>query len=300
MGTNGFIFSIERFAVHDGPGIRVAIFFKGCPLRCWWCHSPESQSTRPELLIKTDRCLVCGSCLPVCPEHAIVQIYERYETKRGLCRACGTCTDECPTGARTVAGRWITVPDLLAEIDKDRVFIERSGGGVTFSGGEPLLQPEFLGEALAACRAAGIHTAVETSGFGTSHALDIAAAADLVLFDLKILDDERHRQYTGVSNRIILENFVRLTVRHHAVRVRMPLIPGINDDDANLQAIGAFAAVHGVTGIDLLPYHSGGEAKYERLGRAYALSGLAPPSAEAVAAAAGALEARGISVHIGG
>jgi pyruvate formate lyase activating enzyme len=199
-----------------------------------------------------------------------------------------------------IAGRWISVSELLEEIDKDRVFIDRSGGGVTFSGGEPLLQHDFLGEALAACRAAGIHTAVETSGFGTAYALDTAATADLVLFDLKILDDERHRQYTGVSNRIILNNFVRLAARHTAVRVRMPLVPGINDDVENLQAIGRFAAVHGVTGIDLLPYHSGGEAKYERLGRVYALPGLAPPSAEAVAAAGKSLEACGISVHIGG
>lgn len=300
MGASGLIFSIERFAVHDGPGIRVAVFLKGCPLRCAWCHSPESQSTKPELLIKEDRCLVCGTCVPMCPNHAISEVDGAYDTSRERCRACGTCVDACPSEARTIAGRWIDVPALLEEIDKDRIFIDRSGGGVTFSGGEPLLQPDFLDEALHACRAAGIHTAVETSGFGTSRALDVAATADLVLYDLKIFDDERHRQFTGVSNRIILENFVRLAGRHRALRVRIPIIPGINDDAENLDAIGSFAAVYGVSELDLLPYHSAGEAKYERLGRPYALAGLPPPPVDALRSAARRLEAAGLTVRIGG
>ena len=300
MGASGLIFSIERFAVHDGPGIRVAVFFKGCPLRCAWCHSPESQSTKPELLIKADRCLVCGTCVPACPNHAISEGDGEYDTSRERCRACGTCVDACPSGARTIAGQWITVPELLEEIEKDRVFIDRSSGGVTFSGGEPLLQPDFLGEAIHACRTAGIHTAVETAGFGTTHALDAAAAADLVLFDLKIFDEERHRQFTGVSNRIILENFVRLTSRHRAVRVRIPVIPGINDDAGNLDAIGSFASVYGVTELDLLPYHSAGEAKYERLGRPYALAGIPPPPPDVLRSAARRLEATGLAVRIGG
>jgi pyruvate formate lyase activating enzyme len=276
------------------------VFLKGCPLRCWWCHSPESQSPEPELLIKADRCLVCGTCLPFCPNHAIVETEAGYETNRERCRACGTCADECPADARTIAGRWVSPAELVAEVEKDRVFLDRSGGGVTFSGGEPLMQPDFLGDAIDACRSAGIHTAVETSGLGTAHAIDVAARADLVLFDLKIFDDERHRRFTGASNRVILQNFVRLTSRHRAVRVRIPFVPGINDDLENLQAIGAFAAVHGVTRLDLLPYHTAGSAKYERLDREYRLAGLAPPSPEALESAQRELEALGLAVHIGG
>src|SRR5512134_2756116 len=162
MAATGLVFLIERFAVHDGPGIRVAVFLKGCPLRCWWCHSPESQRARPELSIKADRCIVCGTCVPACTHDAIEEIDGEYATWRERCTACGDCTDLCPTGARAIVGREITVLELLAEIDRDRVFVDRSGGGVTFSGGEPLMQPAFLAEALAACRAAGLHTAVET------------------------------------------------------------------------------------------------------------------------------------------
>ena len=266
--ATGLVFLIERFAIHDGPGIRVAVFLKGCPLRCAWCHSPESQSPEPELLLKDDRCLVCGTCAPFCGHEAIVETVDGYTTDRDRCEACGDCTEACPSGARAIAGKTWTVPDLLAEIEKDRVFLDRSGGGVTFSGGEPLTQPVFLRDAIVACKAAGLHTAVETSGFGSRPAVDAAALADLVLFDLKFADDERHRQYTGVSNRTILENFAYLASRHPAVRVRVPVVPGVTDSCENLMAIGELARANGVSQIDLLPYHTAGIAKYDRLGRA--------------------------------
>jgi pyruvate formate lyase activating enzyme len=300
MSATGIIFLIERFAIHDGPGIRVAVFLKGCPLRCSWCHSPESQSPEPELLLKVDRCIVCGTCAPFCAHDAIVQTDDGYLTHRDRCDACGDCAEACPSGARAIAGRPWSVPELLAEIEKDRVFLDRSSGGVTFSGGEPLMQPVFLGEAIEACRAAGLHTAVETSGFGSRRAIEAAARADLVLFDLKIFDDDRHRDATGVSNRIIHENFGYLAARHPAVRVRVPVIPGVNDDLDNLEAIGALARAHGIGRIDLLPYHTAGIAKYERLGRPYALPGVAPAPPGSLDPARRLLERKGLTVHIGG
>lgn len=301
MGTTGLIFSIERFAVHDGPGIRVAVFLKGCPLRCLWCHSPESQSTGPELLIKSDRCIVCGTCQPTCTRHAIVRTGDAFETIRGRCDMCGLCVDACPSGARSLAGRLIDVPALMHEIQKDRVFLDKSSGGVTFSGGEPLLQPRFVAVALAACQAAGLHTAIETSGYAPAFAIDIAACADLILFDLKLYDEERHRRATGVSNRVILRNFAHLAEsRRASMRVRIPLVPGVNDDPENLDALGRVIAEAGVTAVDVLPYHTAGIAKYHRLDRPYPLLDLAPPSADVLAGARVRLERSGLTVQIGG
>lgn len=300
MAATGLVFWIARFAVHDGPGIRVAVFLKGCPLRCAWCHSPESQAPGPELLLKGDRCLVCGTCMPLCRHEAIASIDDGYETNRDRCEACGDCVDACPADARTLAGRTMTVDELVAEIDKDRVFMERSGGGVTFSGGEPLMQPEFLREAIAACRARGWHTAVETSGYGTPPAMAAAATADLVLFDLKVHDEAEHRRATGVSNRLILENFTRIAAWHRDVRVRVPLVPGVTDGPENIEAIGQLAQTAGIARVDLLPYHTAGLAKYDRLGRPYGLAGTAPPSTDTVAATRAQLERLGLTVHVGG
>ena len=296
----GRIFLIERFAVHDGPGIRVAVFLKGCPLRCWWCHSPESQRGVPELLIKADRCIACGSCMAACASGAIADLDGRYVTARESCGASGECAEACPTGARTIAGRQIAAEELVSEIERDRPFIEGSGGGVTFSGGEPLMQPAFLREALAACRAAGFQTAIETSGYAAWPAMAVALRADLIYFDLKALDDRTHLHTTGVSNARIVENFRRVASKHPGVRPRIPLVPGVNDDPASLLALGKFIASTGLRDVDLLPYHAAGEAKYARLGRRYSLAGLMPPTPEAVARACAQLASTGLTVHPGG
>ena len=298
MPATGVVFQIERFAVHDGPGIRVTVFLKGCPLRCWWCHSPESQAFGRELLLKTERCIRCGTCAPACTAGAIGK--DDFATSRDRCRLCGNCVELCPTGSRSIAGGEMTVAQVMREIERDRAFIDASAGGVTFSGGEPLSQPGFLAEALAACRNAGLHTAIETSGFASRTAIDVARRADLVFFDLKAMNDDTHQRVTGVTNRPIIENFRRVALEHSAVRPRVPLVPGINDGEENLAAVGELVASAGVHDIDLLPYHTAGAAKYARLGRAYPLEGAQPPSAAAVERARATLERSGLSVHIGG
>lgn len=298
--TTGLVLRIERFAVHDGPGIRTTVFLKGCPLRCWWCHSPESQSVEAEPVVVAERCIRCGTCVDICAHGAIVETEAGVDLLREACEVCGECVAACPTGAREIAGRAMTVDALVGEVEKDQVFFRRSGGGVTFSGGEPLMQAGFLGEALAECRARRIHTAVETSGFAPASAIEVAATADLVLYDLKLVDEERHRRYTGVSNRPILENLVRLAGRHRAVRVRVPLVPSVNDDAGHLEALGRFVASVGVSDLDLLPYHTAGVAKYNRLGREYALSDVSPPTPDALNAARSILEGCGLAVHVGG
>jgi len=300
MDATGLVSLIERFAVHDGPGIRVTVFLKGCPLRCWWCHSPETQASSAELLLFNDRCIVCGSCRDACTHDAIGGEDAGFDTDRTRCASCGDCTELCPTGARALAGRRMTVSELMLAVSKDRVFMEHSGGGVTFSGGEPLMQPRFLAETLHECRLAGLHTAVETSGYSPWSAAAVLQNADLVLFDLKASDDDLHHRVTGVSNRRIVENFQRLAREHPAVRPRIPLIPGVNDGGPNLDGLGRLVAATGLETIDLLPYHRAGIAKYERLGRPYPLSDVAPPTPEALECAARRLERCGLTVHIGG
>ena len=228
-GPSGIIFHIMRFSVHDGPGIRTAVFFKGCPLSCWWCHNPESQNTGPDVLYFADRCSLCGDCMAACPHHAIAQAGDRMVVT-GDCRLCGTCVDACGAEARSVAGQTMTAAQILARIERDVVFFDESGGGVTFTGGEPLGQPELLEALLRGCRERRIHTAIETCGAAPRDTLlRSAALADLVLYDVKLVDDARHRQYTGAGNRNILENLRALVAARPHVVVRIPVVPGVND-----------------------------------------------------------------------
>lgn len=293
---SGIVFRIARYSVHDGPGIRTTVFLKGCPLRCVWCHSPESQRRGPELLVNAERCVGCGRCLHVCPHGAATAP----GTAPGdTCRACGTCVDGCPGGARQIVGTTMSVAQVIAEIERDRLFYDESGGGVTFSGGEPLFQPAFLAALVDACRAREIRTAVDTTGYA-AHAPLEAIRPDLFLYDLKLMDDFRHRRATGVSNRRILANARRLVTGGASVRFRFPLVPDVNDDEENLLALGEFVRSLGHASLDLLPYHRAGLAKYARLNRPCWIAETPEADEAQVAWATHLLDRNGVTTHVGG
>lgn len=280
---SGIIFDIKKYSIHDGPGIRTTVFFKGCPLRCWWCHNPESQSPHPELMLRGKRCVQCGVCRDVCDEHAILNNSERLlfpDTDRSRCHVCGKCVDVCFSGARELVGRRVTVDKLFTDIERDRPFYDQSGGGVTFSGGEPLMQPNFLLQILKKCSETDIHIALDTSGYVPWRTLEkTVPLVNLYLYDLKILDDAQHRKYTGVSNRLILKNLSRLSELDAKVIIRIPLIPGINDDEASVRRFAIYLSGFPKTPeVEILPYHDIAEAKYESLGKIYRFPGVKPPT----------------------
>jgi pyruvate formate lyase activating enzyme len=300
--SSGLVFNIQKYSIQDGPGIRTTVFLKGCPLRCWWCHNPESLSPKPEIVILEARCRLCGECLQVCPNDAIFAENGGFRYDVEACALCGTCVEACPSGARQMVGTRMTVPEVMAEISKDRIFYDDSGGGVTFSGGEPLVQPRFLRDLLAACRAQSIHTTVDTCGFGTrEYLLSIAPLTDLFLYDLKAIDEAKHLQYTGVSNSSILENLRALGRVHSNIWIRLPLIPGLNDDDGQLEATARFAAsIPGVRQLNVLPYHRTAIQKFRRLGRPYRLEQIPDPTPERLEEVRRKLGAFGLTVKTGG
>ena len=270
--VEGLVFDVDTFAVHDGAGIRMAVYLKGCPLRCAWCHSPESQAARPEVIHLADRCTYCGACEAACASGVHDVAAGAHTMARECCVACGACVAACPAGALAVRGRTVCASEIVARAVRMRPFFNHSGGGVTLTGGEPTAQPAFAATVLDRCRDEHIHTAVETCGACAWADLEaLADRADLVLYDLKLIDDAEHRRLTGSSNAAALANLSRLAGRGQAVEVRMPLIPGMTDTQANLGGIFDFVRAAGLRRVALLPYNVSAPAKYEWLGRAFAL-----------------------------
>ncbi len=292
----GIVFDIKRYAVHDGPGIRTAVYLKGCPLSCVWCHNPEGQAMQAEIVQWQSRCIHCGACLAACPAA------EGADLTSSECQLCGRCVEACPAGARELTGRWMTVPEVMAEVKKDILFYDESGGGVTFSGGEPLAQPSFLLALLRACKALELHTAVDTTGYAPAETLSaITPYVNLFLYDLKLMDDAAHRHYAGVPNERILVNLRALAAAGKQVAIRVPIIPGVTDGDENLAAIGRFVVALGsVRQVDLLPYHALAQDKYGRLRKEYALAQVQPPSQDRMQLIASRLKSLGLTVTIGG
>jgi len=262
------IFDIKRFALHDGPGIRTTVFFKGCPLTCQWCHNPESQSTRPQLLFDRAACVGCGGCVEACPEGAVKMRAERPAVDVDLCRVCGACVEACLRGARSIVGQTVSIDQILQVVIADEVFYAESGGGVTLSGGEPLLQPEAAEGLLSACKARGLHTALDTSGQGAAGDIRrLIPMVDLFLFDLKSADPVRHVEGTGCPSDSIVENARIVDASGTPIWVRIPVIPGWNDSLEELENLCRLAStMTHVEAVHLLPYHRGGVHKWDRLG----------------------------------
>jgi pyruvate formate lyase activating enzyme len=297
----GFVFDVKRYATDDGPGIRSTVFFKGCLLRCSWCHNPESQNLKPELMYKRTRCKGSAECIKSCPKNAISKSAQYVSINRKLCNSCGKCALACPSDALVLVGRATRADDILKEIEKDVTFYDESGGGATFSGGEPLMQPDFLEALLEGCKERNINTALDTCGYASWETLDrIKDKVDLFLYDIKSMDDRTHEKYTGVSNKLIIQNFKRLAKNGSSISVRFPVIPGINDDAENVTRTGEFALSQSVKQICLLPYHRAGIEKYRSLEKTYKLEDIQSPSDEKMQMIKEKLITLGLEVTIGG
>lgn len=296
----GTVFNIQRYSIHDGPGIRTIAFLKGCPLSCLWCCNPESQNPKPEVMFQASLCIHCGKCLKACKFGALDPQNPGFIDHK-KCVACGECVNVCPAGALTMKGQRMTVQQVIQELKRDEINYRRSGGGITLSGGEPLLQSGFATELLKASQAKGWHTAIETTAFASAEAIEkVFPYIDLALLDLKSLDNEIHKRVTGVSNAIILKNARRISEITQTV-VRVPTIPQVNASPEGIRAICEFVlTLHQVTTVHLLPYHTYGENKYGLLGRDYPMDPETSISEEQIGELKKIVESYGLQCMIGG
>jgi pyruvate formate lyase activating enzyme len=289
-GPSGIVFNLQRFSIHDGPGLRTTVFMKGCPLACTWCHNPESQELSPTFVRLQHRCIKCGRCIGD-------ELSSPTVSNKTVCDVA-----DCPTGALQLVGERVEAGDLVARLLRDRIYFDQSNGGVTVSGGEPLVQAPFVTEVLQRLRIEDVHTALDTCGFAPwEHLRDAAMRADVILYDLKLMDTARHEAATGVPNGRILANLSALCAVHPAVWIRIPVIPGVNDDDENLAAAADFlCALPHLRQVSLLPYHPTAEPKFARLGKRFAHHGTTAPTPAQLDAIAARFRGRGLTTSIGG
>ena len=279
----GIVTNVQRFSIHDGPGIRTTVFVKGCNLRCFWCHNPETLAPKPELQIFLERCIGCGECFKVCPQGAHVLEGDQHLFKRELCTGCGTCADTCYAEALVLVGEVKTVDDVVEEILRDKAFYETSSGGVTISGGEPLLQRDFTYEILERCKAEGIHTAIESAvNFPWQHVASVLPVVDMIMIDIKHMDSDKHRECTGVPNERILANALKLGQQPQPMIVRTPIVPGVNDNVDDIRAISEFLLkLPNLEMYELLAFHPMAASKYDSLDIDYRARDLkTPPKAQ--------------------
>lgn len=294
------IFNIQKFSIHDGPGIRTTVFFKGCQLKCIWCHNPESQNFKKEILYNKNKCTLCGNCVKTCQNNAIEINNNFLKMNMDKCTFCGDCTVCCINSARQIAGKEYTVDEVMEEVLKDRVFYKNSKGGATLSGGKPLIYAEFVEELLMKLKKENIHTAVDTCGCVDFKVLErVSRYTDLFLYDLKTMDDEKHILYTGVSNINIIDNLIKLSEIHNNINLRLPLIEGINADEDNILGILRLIKKTNIKKVSLLPYHDIAMHKYEKLGREY-YEYMKRPADEKLEEFKGIFEKEGYKVKIGG